>query len=265
MRIHLTNAGAITLREPTVFDQLDVLIDPQPPEHLAQAIARIGHREGEQHVRLAPSVLRFLSGHAGQPAWEAGFAAMLAYAQRQGWVNAQGEVRAHLSFHDDDAVVTVDDFKAAMRALPAGITAVTTAQGGQVAGMIVSSLTSISAEPPMVGFFAHQNSSMHAPLLQSGRFVANVLGQAHARVMSDFLSVPQGRGRFRSGQWLDSAHGVPVLQDALASMVCDVVCTQALGTHSLIVGKVRQTACSSANPVVHFNATTHGLVPALPA
>ncbi|PUE48005.1 flavin reductase [Limnohabitans sp. 2KL-1] len=261
MQVHLTNAGAVTLCHPTVFNKLDVLVDPQSPERLELAIARIGRREGTDHVRLAPSILRFLSGHAGEAEWESGFSAMLDYATQKGWVNAQGEIRAHLSFTDNDRVVSVDDFKAAMRALPAGIAAVTTAREGAVAGMIVSSLTSISADPPMIGFFAHQNSSIHPALIQSGHFVANVLGEDHRGVMSSFLNEPQGRARFNTGQWTPNEKNAPVLQDALASLECDIVCTQTLGTHQLIVGKIRKSTCSSANPVVHFNAGTHKLAP----
>lgn len=259
MQVHLTNAGAITLREPSVFNQLDVLVDPQTPEQLAQALARIGRREGEQHVWLAPAVLRFLSGHAGQTEWENGFAAMLDYARRHGWVSETGEVRAHLTHKNEDAVVSVDDFKAAMRALPAGITALTTASGEEVAGMIVSSLTSISADPPMIGFFMHRDSSLCGPLQQSGRFVANVLGETHGRIISDFLSEPQGAARFKTGQWREGEHRQPVLQDALASLECEVVCTQMLGTHHLVVGKIRKTSRSATKPVVHFNAATHSL------
>lgn len=265
MQVHLTNAGAITLREPGVFNRLDVLVDPQSPEQLERSIARIGHREGEQHVWLSPSVLRYLSGHAGQSEWEQGFAAMLDFARRKGWVNEAGEVRAHVTHQAEDTLVSLEDFKAAMRALPAGITALTTACEDEVAGMIVSSLTSISADPPMVGFFVHQDSSLREPLQRSGRFVANVLGEAHGRVMSSFLSEPQGEARFKSGTWQRSAQGQPVLQDALASMECEVVCTQALGTHHLVVGKIRKASCSAANPVVHFNASTHCLVPAASA
>ncbi|VTU38479.1 NADH-dependent flavin reductase [Variovorax sp. PBL-E5] len=261
MRVHLTNAGAITLCESSVFDRLDVLVDPQSPARLEQAIARIGSRDGAGHVRLSPSVLRFLSDHAGAAEWEADFNAMIGYAASKGWLDDQGRVRAHLTFREADEVVSESDFKSAMRALPAGISAVTCGSGDEMVGMIVSSLTSISADPPMVGFFAHQNSSIRAKLLESGRFAANVLGEEHHDVISTFLSAPQGLARFANGSWAEGDHQVPVLTDALASMECDIVCTHPLGTHDLIVGKIRKTACSSANPVVHFNAATHSLVP----
>lgn len=257
MRIHLSDAGAIRLREPEDFRRLEVLADPQPADMLERAIARLGHREGAQHIRVSPSVLRFLSGLGGQTDWEHGFADMLTYAQQQGWVNAAGDVRVHLVQAEHDTVVSVDDFKTAMRALPAGICAITTGQGPEVAGMIVSSLTSVSAEPPMVAFFVHQASSFLTPLQRSGGFVANVLGEAHRSVMSQVLSAPQGPARFALGQWVPGDARRPVLADALASLECDMVLTQTLGTHQLVVGKVRKTACFDASPVVHFQAATH--------
>jgi len=266
MRVHLTDAGAITLSEPQVFDRLDVLVDPQPRERLDRSIARIGCREDERHVRLSPSVLRFLSGHAGDAAWESGFGAMLDYAARKSWLDAHGHVRAHLVFREDDPVVSQAEFKQSMRCLAAGVSAITSGSGEAVAGMIVSSLTSISAEPPMVGFFAHRSASMRETLLATGRFVANVLGEEHREVIAAFLGQPQGPARFAAGSWSAGEAQLPVLDDALTAMECEIVFTQQLGTHDLIVGKVRRTTSSTARPMVHFNAATHGLAPvAVPA
>ena len=83
MRIHLSNAGAVRLNDPADFRRLDVLVDPQSSDMLERAIQRLGCREDAQHIRVSPSVLRFLSGLGGQPEWEAGFAHMLAYARQQ--------------------------------------------------------------------------------------------------------------------------------------------------------------------------------------
>lgn len=106
MRVHLTNAGAITLCEPSVFNRLDVLVDPQSPERLEQAIARIGSRDGADHVRLSPSVLRFLSSHAGSAEWDVKFDAMISYAASKGWLDEQGRVRAHLTFREAGEAVS---------------------------------------------------------------------------------------------------------------------------------------------------------------
>ncbi|MGE0315703.1 MAG: flavin reductase family protein [Lautropia sp.] len=259
MRIHLTSSGAITLRDAADFRRLDVLVDPQPDERLARSIARIGRREDDDHLRLAPAVLRFLSPHAGDAAWEAGFEKMIAFAGRAGWVDERGEVRAHLSFAGVDEAVSSDEFRSAMRALPAGISVITTGTGEAASGIVVSSLTSISAEPPLVGFFINQRASCHALLLESGRFVANVIGECHDAVMAAFLERPQGPDRFAVGNWREGNASLPVLVDALASLECDIVFTQSIGTHRMIVGKIVKATCGGANPVVHFNALTHRL------
>ncbi len=260
MRLHLTSSGNVALLDATEFRRLDVLVDPQSEDRLARSIARIGRREDEGHVRIAPAVLRFLSGHAGEPLWDAGFARMLEHAARYGWVDERGEVRAHITANAIDEVVSVDEFKTAMRALPAGISIISTGSGEAVAGIVVSSLTSISAEPPMVGFFIHEGASCWPLLHDCGRFVANVIGEEHGDVMTAFLKRPQGPERFAVGRWREGGASVPVLADALASLECEVVFTQRIGTHRMVVGKIRKAACTDANPVVHFNAGTFRLV-----
>ena len=97
--------------------------------------------------------------------------------------------------------------------------------------------------------------------MPSGRFVANVIGEMHGDVMAAFLKQPQGVERFTVGRWREGHASLPVLADALASMECDILFTQSIGTHRMIVGKIRRTTCSDSSPMVHFNALTHRLVP----
>jgi NAD(P)-dependent dehydrogenase (short-subunit alcohol dehydrogenase family) len=137
MRVHLTKAGAITLCEPFVFNRLDVLVDAQSPKRLEQAIARIGSRDGVEHVRLSPSVLRFLSSHAGSAEWDAKFDAMISYAASKGWLDEQGRVRAHLTFDEADETVSASGVKSTVastafdnNALTSKVAVVTGASGG---------------------------------------------------------------------------------------------------------------------------------------
>ncbi len=262
MRLHLTSSGNIAMRDPMDFRRLDVLIDAQPAEQLERSIARIGRREDDSHVRLSPSILRFLSGHAGESAWEDGFRAMIDFAAKAGWVDEQGAVRSHLTPNATEETVTLDEFKSAMRALPAGISIITSGTGEAVCGIVVSSLTSISAEPPLVGFFINQGSSCREILLRNGRFVANVIGDGHDEVMKAFVERPQGVERFAVGQWRSGFGSLPVLTDAIASMECEIVFSQAIGTHRLVVGKIQRVTRGDASPVVHYNALTHRLAQA---
>jgi len=254
MRVHLTAAGTITLIDPANFRALDVLIDDQPADRIEAQIARIGAREGEGHVRLSPAVLRFLSPLAHDPAWVAGFDAMVSYAASKGWLDDAGAIRAHITSNPAGARIDTADFKAAMRMLAGGISIITTGDLDAPTGMVASSLVSISAEPPLVGFFINESSSTLAPLLEQGRFAASILGQGCEEHVDHFVKLPQGQQRFRGQGWSGGQTGLPVLDQALAQVECDIITTQTLGTHRLVVGLIRASSASPAAPLVSFNA-----------
>ncbi|KVF77940.1 flavin reductase [Burkholderia sp. FL-7-2-10-S1-D7] len=255
MRLHMTNIGAITLIAPSHFKQFEILVDEQPGALLDRAIARVGQRADEEHIWVNPQVIRFLSGKAGDAEWEAGFEAMVGFARKYNWVNEAGLIRAHMVRNAGSAGSSVEDFKAAMRMLAAGVSAITTGDVAQPSGMVVSSLTAISADPPLVGFFVHRDSSMLEPLNTHGKFVANILGHAHQDVVTKFLKMPQGCARFADGQWEAGLDGLPILVDALAIVECEVIQTTTLGTHEMFVGKIRKATTDDAgSPLVNFNA-----------
>ncbi|WP_236581795.1 SDR family NAD(P)-dependent oxidoreductase [Hydrogenophaga sp. BPS33] len=131
MRVHLTGAGTIVLVEPSVFNKLDVLVDPQPPQQLDRSIARIGSRDGADHVRLTPSVLRFLSSEAGNAEWDAQFDAMIQYAAGKGWLDEQGRVRAHTTWGETAGAASAF----APEAFKGRVAVVTGAGGGLGAGI----------------------------------------------------------------------------------------------------------------------------------
>ncbi|RQS02278.1 flavin reductase family protein [Burkholderia sp. Bp8991] len=260
MRLHMTNSGAITLIAPSHFQQFEILVDEQPSVLLDRAIARVGQRADEEHVWVNPQVIRFLSGKAGDADWEAGFGAMVGFARKYNWVNEAGLIRAHIVRNECSGGSSVEDFKAAMRMLAAGVSAITTGDVANPSGMVVSSLTAISAEPPLVGFFVHRDSSMLEPLRTHGKFVANILGHSHQDVVTKFMKEPQGCPRFAGGQWNAGLDGLPILVDALANVECDVIHTTTLGTHEMFVGKISKTTTGDAgSPMVNFNAGIRAL------
>lgn len=253
MRVHLSDAGTITLREPANFRGLDVLIDPQPRDRADRLIARIGRREGEDYIRLSPDVLRFLSPLAGDADWEEGFAAMIAYASKAGWVDETGAVRAHITAGDAPGHVGTDDFRGAMRRLAAGVCAITTGTMEAPLGMVASSVVSVSAEPPLIGVFVNETSSSLVPLLAAGQFAANVLGHAHGPLVQRFVREPQGVARFADAEWSAGQVGLPVLGDALAVAECAILSDQTIGTHRLVIGRVLASRTRDARPMVHFD------------
>lgn len=90
MRLRIAADGAVTLEEAADVRRFSILRDPAAP-----AVA--GIRLDGGHGWVDPAALRGLSPHAGEPAWEAGLAGMLAFAAGKGWVDGTGAVRAHLA------------------------------------------------------------------------------------------------------------------------------------------------------------------------
>ncbi len=62
---------------------------------LQQALGAAGRLE-EAHVWVSPAWLKQASGLGGNAEWLAGFAGMVGFAAKQGWVNPAGEIRAHI-------------------------------------------------------------------------------------------------------------------------------------------------------------------------
>ena len=95
MIIRVTAAGAV-LEGADDFKRFKLLAAPGlEGAALQQALGAAARLEGE-HAWVSPEWLRAASGQAAVPAWQEGFGQMLAYAGRSGWVNAAGEVRAHI-------------------------------------------------------------------------------------------------------------------------------------------------------------------------
>ena len=92
-------------------------------------------------------------------------------------------------------------FRHAMGRTAAGVTVVTSDGAHGRVGVTVSSLSSLSLEPPSVLFCLHRDSRCLPVLLANGVFAANILAQGQQRVADSFAGlVPELReDRFGSG------------------------------------------------------------------
>lgn len=253
MQLGITDLGVFELSDPWEFTRLELVVDPMEPDRFRHLAARLGDLEGDEHIWLAPGVLKFLSHEASNPDWVAGFDAMIARAAEFGWVK-DGKVRAHIVRGAPPARVTSDQFRDAMRRLAASVCAVTTGTMKDPAGMVASSVVSICAEPPALGVFVHKTSSSLPRLVEEGRFAVNILARQHADLLPQFTKAPQGSARFEGTDWTPGPMGLPTLASALASIECRIATTITLGTHLLLVGRVQTTHTQDAEPMVYFDA-----------
>jgi flavin reductase (DIM6/NTAB) family NADH-FMN oxidoreductase RutF len=157
----------------------------------------------------------------------------------------------------------VDDFKAAFRGHPAGVTLVvgTTEQGP--AGVTVSSIASISATPPLISFSVSKARTSTGHLISSPQLRVLLLGEHQARVATSFAT--SGAPRFTSDQgWVATSDPLPVLENTPAVLHAHPVQVVPAGESWLVVAQVDRVEFGpSASPLLYHNQAYHSLGQAL--
>lgn len=139
-------------------------------------------------------------------------------------------------------------FRATMSRLPSGVSVVTTQTGRVPVGMTASSVTALSLEPLQLLVCVANHLFTKTAIAEHGRFGVNVLGEGHGELATQFASPGD---RF-AGVSYDVDHGVPVLHDAIATIVCDVAEAFPGGDHTIFVGSVRHYEHSAhGRPLIH--------------
>jgi flavin reductase/cob(II)yrinic acid a,c-diamide reductase len=161
-------------------------------------------------------------------------------------------------------VVAVDEFRDAMRTTASGVAVVTTDGEAGRAGVTVSSLCSLSMEPPSVVFSVHRDNRGLALLLANGVFVANVLSDAQERVANSFAGlIPELRdNRFLAGEWSELLTGAPALDGALCNFDCRVASLFDFGSHRIVTGEVLSVRKQAARPLLFCDRTFRRLAAA---
>jgi len=140
----------------------------------------------------------------------------------------------------------IQDFRAVMRRLPGGVSIVTAGCGQDITGMTVTSVTSLSAEPPRLLVNVNLNASSLPLIRQDRLFGVNILGSdqraAAARFSDRALKGPQ---RFEGLDWFRRPSGLPLLGGSLASVECRVDEIIERYSHAIVIGQLLHVSLSA--------------------
>ncbi|RZB13652.1 flavin reductase [Streptomyces sp. F001] len=141
-------------------------------------------------------------------------------------------------------------FRATMGRLATGVSVITTRTGSTPVGMTASAVSALSLDPLQLIVCIGNHLFTRTAIAEHGRFAVNILGEDCEHLARTFASpVPD---RF-AGVAVDDSHGVPVLKDAIATVVCDVSQTLPGGDHTIFVGDARHCAYKAeGRPLVYF-------------
>jgi 3-hydroxy-9,10-secoandrosta-1,3,5(10)-triene-9,17-dione monooxygenase reductase component len=150
-------------------------------------------------------------------------------------------------------------FRGVLGQFPTGVTVVTANTPEGPVGLAVGSFTSVSLDPPLVGFLPAQTSASWPLIQDTGQFCVNVLSEDQEDIARSFAT--PGEDRFSDRSWTAAPHsGAPILDGVLAWIDCDVAGVSEAGDHHFVLGRVRALgAAADGAPLVFFRGAYRSL------
>jgi flavin reductase (DIM6/NTAB) family NADH-FMN oxidoreductase RutF len=153
-----------------------------------------------------------------------------------------------------DREVSSQDFRGAMRRLAGGVSVITVGQGNDITGMTVTSVSSLSADPPTLIVSINRESSSWPLLKRHGFFGVNILTADQIDIAERFSGKDglKGAARFAGAQWITRVSGVPLLAGALSAIDCEVEDIVERHSHAIVIGRVLDMQLSSRGTALAY-------------
>lgn len=150
--------------------------------------------------------------------------------------------------------VSSADFRGAMRHLTGGVSIITAGRGRDITGMTVTSVTSLSIEPPTLLVSINRDASSFPLIKRHGAFGVNILNADQLEIAERFAGKGglKGADRFAGGQWVTAVSGVPLLVGALSVFDCEVEEVLERHSHGIVIGRVRDVRNSTRNAALAY-------------
>ncbi len=147
------------------------------------------------------------------------------------------------------------EMRTAMGRFMTGVAIVSTGTPDDVCGMTISSLTSISLDPPILMISLNHGSRTTDMVSATRRFTVSILNARQEAVARHFAT--RGGSRFESIEYDTGEFGLPMIANALVQAECTVVQDPTVGDHQVFFGEVENLRCREGSGLV-FNAGRFG-------
>lgn len=161
-----------------------------------------------------------------------------------------------------------DAFRGAMRCFAASVSILAVRKGERRGGTTVTAACSVSAAPPSLLVCINRSASAWELLRNADAFSLNILGADDAALANVFAGRTEARRAdarfaFAETRWREHPMGPPVLEGALATMICRATDWLESGSHSIVIGAVKLVVQGgrSQSPLVYAHGSYHRLTP----
>jgi flavin reductase (DIM6/NTAB) family NADH-FMN oxidoreductase RutF len=140
-------------------------------------------------------------------------------------------------------------FRRALGSFVTGVTVITARDGDGVRGMTANAFMSGSLEPPLCVISIAKRAHMHELLLDAREFGVSILAEGQEELSDHFA------GRHMPGLTpaFDTIGGVPVLRDACARVVAEIVTHHDCGDHTIFIGHILHLDALDRPPLVYHS------------
>jgi flavin reductase (DIM6/NTAB) family NADH-FMN oxidoreductase RutF len=147
-------------------------------------------------------------------------------------------------------VTELEIFREAMAGLASGVAVITARRPDDLpCGLVATSVSSFSAEPPSALVSVAHSSRCHSALAESDAFGVHILAADQKALAHVFAGL--GDDKFAGVEW-DWDDGVPRIAGALSYLRCRRSALFELYDHSLLVGDVTGGAVQDGEPLVYM-------------
>jgi flavin reductase (DIM6/NTAB) family NADH-FMN oxidoreductase RutF len=149
--------------------------------------------------------------------------------------------------------VTASAFTSALSQAANGVSVVTTSSNGQDAGLTVSSMCSVCADPALILVCVNLDNEFCEMAMNSGTFAVNIIPSNAVELATVFagLSADPDAARFSIGEWTRLSTGAPILSNALVALDCQLDSSLVKGSHRVFFGKVVDVRTTSGDPLLY--------------
>ena len=148
--------------------------------------------------------------------------------------------------------VTQQDFRSALGQYATGITIITAldAENGPI-GMTANSFASVSLDPPLVLWSVDKSSPLYAGFAATSHYAVHILDEGQQSLSHRFAD--DDVDKFEGLNIGSGINDLPLLEQHIALLQCEVVDRHEAGDHLILIGHVLDIQHESKDPLLFFS------------
>ncbi len=128
------------------------------------------------------------------------------------------------------------EYRKTLGTYPTGVVIISGNTPDGPVGLAIGSFTSVSLDPPLVGFLPGKGSTTWPKVEATGKFCVNILADDQMAVCRAFSA--RDGDKYASCPWRTEATGSPVLEGVLSWIDCTIDSVSDAGDHLWVMGKI---------------------------